>query len=88
MASDFESLLAKTSEASEQIGKMEAILPLHEIIYESKGEPLRVYLSMSALLDGFTEWQAHNHAPIGISNHTRYLREGVKAEIERLCHPQ
>ncbi len=65
----FESLLSKVSDASTEIGKMQALLPLYQMITSLKGESIPVYVSVLSMLDSLIIWEKTHPAPIGVLHH-------------------
>jgi chromosome segregation ATPase len=56
ITASYDSKLAKITDASTEIGKMQAIKPLYNMIAESKGESIPVYISLLSLLNSLVIW--------------------------------
>ena len=80
---NYDSKLAKITDASTEIGKMQAIKPLYDMITESKGESIPVYISLLSLLNSLVIWQKTNHTPFGMDKHINYLQNILREHLAK-----
>jgi chromosome segregation ATPase len=83
IAANYDSKLAKITDASTEIGKMQAIKPLYDMITESKGESIPVYISLLSLLNSLVIWQKTNHTPFGMDKHINYLQNILREHLAK-----
>jgi DNA repair exonuclease SbcCD ATPase subunit len=83
IAANYDSKLAKITDASTEIGKMQAIKPLYDMITESKGESIPVYISLLSLLNSLVIWQKTNHTPFGMDKHINYLQNIIREHLAK-----
>ena len=80
---NYDSKLAKITDASTEIGKMQAIKPLYDMITESKGESIPVYISLLSLLNSLVIWQQTHFTPIGMNKHIDYLQKILRDHLAK-----
>ena len=83
ITTNYDSKLAKITDASTEIGKMQAIKPLYDMITESKGESIPVYISLLSLLNSLVIWQQTHPTPIGMDKHIDYLQKILRERIAK-----
>ena len=87
ITTNYDSKLAKITDTSTEIGKMQAIKPLYDMITESKGESIPVYISLLSLLNSLVNslviWQKTNHTPLGMDNHIDYLQKILREHLAK-----
>ncbi|MBS1267357.1 MAG: hypothetical protein MAG458_00056 [Nitrosopumilus sp.] len=83
ITTDFESLLSKVSQASTEIGKMQALIPLYLMITQLKGDTIPVYISLLSMFDSLLIWEKTHHAPIGVVNHINYLQNILREYLAK-----
>jgi DNA repair exonuclease SbcCD ATPase subunit len=83
ITASYDSKLAKITDASTEIGKMQTIKPLYDMIAESKGESIPVYISLLSLLNSLVIWQKTNPTPIGMDKHINYLQSILREHLAK-----
>ncbi len=83
ITANYDSKLAKITDASTEIGKMQAIKPLYDMITESKGESISVFISLLSLLESLLIWQKTHHTPIGMNKHIDYLQKILREDLAK-----
>ena len=81
ITANYDSKLAKITDASTEIGKMQAIKPLYDMVTKSKGESIPVYISLLSLLKSLVIWQKTNPTPIGMNKQINYLQSILREQI-------
>ena len=83
ITASYDSKLAKITDASTELGKMQAIKPLYDMITESKGESIPVFISMLSLFDSLMIWQKTNPTPIGMNKQINYLQSILREHLAK-----
>ena len=83
ITANYDSKLAKITDASTEIGKMQAIKPLYDMITESKGESIPVFINLLSLFDSLVIWQQTHSTPIGMDKHLDYLQKILRERIAK-----
>ncbi|WP_067961058.1 hypothetical protein [Nitrosopumilus sp. Nsub] len=83
ITADFESLLSKVSDASTEIGKMQALMPLYLMITQLKGDTIPVYVSLLSMFDSLLIWEKTHHVPIGMNKHINYLQNILREYLAK-----
>ena len=83
ITANYDSKLAKITDASTEIGKMQAIKPLYDMITESKGESIPIFISLLSLLESLLIWQKTHHTPIGMNKHIDYLQKILREYLAK-----
>ena len=83
ITANYDSKLTKITDASTEIGKMQAIKPLYDMITESKGESIPVFINLLSLFDSLVIWQQTHSTPIGMDKHLDYLQKILRERIAK-----
>lgn len=83
ITTDFESLLSKVSEASTELGKMQALMPLYQMITQFKGDTISVYISLLSMFDSLLIWEKTHRAPIGVLNHITHIQNLLREYLAK-----
>ena len=83
ITASYDSKLAKIADASTEIGKMQAIKPLYDMITGSKGESIPFFISLLSLFDSLMIWQKTSPAPVGMDKHINYLQSILREHLAK-----
>ena len=83
ITASYDSKLAKITDASTEIGKMQAIKPLYDMVTKSKGESIPFFISLLSLFDSLMIWQKTSPAPFGMDKHINYLQSILREHLAK-----
>ena len=83
ITANYDLKLAKITDASTEIGKMQIIQPLYDMVTESKGESIPFFISLLSLLKSLVIWQKTNPTPIGMDKHINYLQSILREHLAK-----
>lgn len=63
--------------------KYKALKPLYDMITESKGESIPVFINLLSLFDSLVIWQQTHPTPIGMDKHIDYLQKILRERIAK-----
>jgi hypothetical protein len=83
ITTNYDLKLAKITDASTEIGKMQIIQPLYDMVTKSKGESIPFFISLLSLFDSLMIWQKTSLAPIGMDKHINYLQSILREHLAK-----
>jgi hypothetical protein len=83
ITANYDLKLAKITDASTEIGKMQIIQPLYDMVTESKGESIPFFISLLSLLKSLVIWQKTNPTPIGMNKQIDYLQSILREHLAK-----
>ena len=87
ITSTFSDLISRVSKFSEEIGRMDTLRPIYDIISKSEGEPYEVYLSCISYLQKLKPWLEYQKVDYStISSIDNSIRQ-LKKEEEKIGIP-
>ena len=83
ITANYDLKLAKITDASTEIGKMQIIQPLYDMVTKSKGESIPFFISLLSLFDSLMKWQKTSHTPFGMDKHINYLQKILQEHLAK-----